>query len=40
LDGYSGITEGLDPRGFLQVRTAEGLRTVFSGGVRELKSNR
>lgn len=35
FDGFSGITEGLDARGFLQVRTAEGLRTVFSGGVRE-----
>ncbi len=35
-----GITEGLDPRGFLQIRTADGLRTAFSGGVREHKSNR
>ena len=33
-DGYSGITAGLDPRGFLQVRTPHGLRTVHSGGVR------
>jgi BirA family transcriptional regulator, biotin operon repressor / biotin---[acetyl-CoA-carboxylase] ligase len=33
--GYSGITAGLDSRGFLQVRTAEGLRTVHSGGVRD-----
>lgn len=32
--GYEGTTEGLDGRGFLQVRTAEGLRTVLSGGVR------
>ena len=33
--GYTGITEGLDDRGFLRVRTAEGrLRTVISGGVR------
>ncbi len=32
--GYEGVTEGLDDRGFLQVRTASGLRTVFSGGVR------
>jgi BirA family biotin operon repressor/biotin-[acetyl-CoA-carboxylase] ligase len=32
--GYDGITEGLDERGFLQVRTAQGLRTVLSGGVR------
>jgi BirA family transcriptional regulator, biotin operon repressor / biotin---[acetyl-CoA-carboxylase] ligase len=29
-----GVTEGLDGRGFLQVRTAEGLRTVLSGTVR------
>jgi BirA family transcriptional regulator, biotin operon repressor / biotin---[acetyl-CoA-carboxylase] ligase len=29
--GFEGMTEGLDPRGFLQVRTAEGLRTVLSG---------
>jgi len=29
-----GTTEGLDARGFLQVRTAEGLRTVLSGTVR------
>jgi BirA family transcriptional regulator, biotin operon repressor / biotin---[acetyl-CoA-carboxylase] ligase len=33
--GYSGVTAGLDPRGFLQVRTADGLRTVHSGGVRD-----
>ncbi len=32
--GYEGTTEGLDARGFLLVRTAEGLRTVLSGGVR------
>jgi BirA family biotin operon repressor/biotin-[acetyl-CoA-carboxylase] ligase len=30
----AGITEGLDGRGFLQVRTSEGLRTVLSGTVR------
>jgi BirA family transcriptional regulator, biotin operon repressor / biotin---[acetyl-CoA-carboxylase] ligase len=34
--GYSGVTVGLDTRGFLQVRTADGLRTVHSGGVRDL----
>lgn len=34
-DEYSGTTEGLDARGFLLVRTAQGLRTVYSGGVRE-----
>lgn len=32
--GLDGVTEGLDGRGFLQVRTAEGLRTVVSGTVR------
>lgn len=32
--GYEGVTEGLDNRGFLQVRTERGLRTVLSGGVR------
>ena len=32
--GFEGVTEGLDPRGFLQVRTADGLRTVLSGTVR------
>jgi BirA family transcriptional regulator, biotin operon repressor / biotin---[acetyl-CoA-carboxylase] ligase len=32
--GYDGVTEGLDERGFLRVRTPQGLRTVLSGGVR------
>ena len=32
---FSGTTAGLDDRGFLQVRTPAGLRTVLSGGVRE-----
>jgi birA, biotin-[acetyl-CoA-carboxylase] ligase region len=32
---FEGTTEGLDPRGFLQVRTAHGVRTVLSGTVRE-----
>jgi BirA family transcriptional regulator, biotin operon repressor / biotin---[acetyl-CoA-carboxylase] ligase len=32
-----GITEGLDSRGFLQVRTDEGLRTVLSGTVRPVR---
>jgi BirA family transcriptional regulator, biotin operon repressor / biotin---[acetyl-CoA-carboxylase] ligase len=40
LEGYEGITDGLDARGFLQIRTAAGLQTVFSGGVRGLKINR
>jgi len=30
-----GTTEGLDERGFLQMRTAQGLRTILSGTVRE-----
>lgn len=33
--GFEGVTEGLDSRGFLQVRTAKGLRTVLSGTVRK-----
>ncbi len=33
--GYSGVTAGLDTRGFLQVRTTQDLRTVHSGGVRD-----
>ena len=32
--GFEGVTAGLDPRGFLQVRTAHGVRTVLSGTVR------
>ena len=32
---FAGITEGLDPRGFLLVRTEKDLRTVLSGTVRE-----
>jgi BirA family transcriptional regulator, biotin operon repressor / biotin---[acetyl-CoA-carboxylase] ligase len=32
--GMEGVTEGLDARGFLQVRTTEGLRTVLSGTVK------
>jgi len=32
--GVSGVTEGLDARGFLKVRTKEGLRIVYSGTVR------
>jgi BirA family transcriptional regulator, biotin operon repressor / biotin---[acetyl-CoA-carboxylase] ligase len=30
-----GTTEGLDDRGFLQVRTAQGLQTILSGTVRQ-----
>lgn len=33
--GYTGVTAGLDARGFLRVRTTDGVRTVLSGGVRE-----
>jgi BirA family biotin operon repressor/biotin-[acetyl-CoA-carboxylase] ligase len=29
-----GVTEGLDSRGFLQVRTSSGLKSVYSGTVR------
>ena len=32
--GLEGVTAGLDARGFLQVRTNEGLRVVLSGTVR------
>ena len=32
--GYEAVTEGLDERGFLRVRTRDGVRTVLSGGVR------
>jgi BirA family biotin operon repressor/biotin-[acetyl-CoA-carboxylase] ligase len=34
-DTFSGVTDGLDSRGFLRVRTENGVRTVLSGGVRE-----
>lgn len=36
--GYTGVTAGLDARGFLRVQTADGIRTVLSGGVREMKA--
>jgi BirA family transcriptional regulator, biotin operon repressor / biotin---[acetyl-CoA-carboxylase] ligase len=32
--GFEGVTEGLDGRGFLQVRTSQGSRLVFSGTIR------
>jgi BirA family biotin operon repressor/biotin-[acetyl-CoA-carboxylase] ligase len=32
--GFEGVTEGLDPRGFLRVRTGDGTRIVYSGTVR------
>jgi len=34
---FSGVTAGMDSRGFLLVETVEGIRTVYSGGVREAK---
>jgi BirA family transcriptional regulator, biotin operon repressor / biotin---[acetyl-CoA-carboxylase] ligase len=34
--GYEGVTEGLDERGFLLVRTESGLKTVLSGTVRAI----
>ena len=33
-EGFEGVTAGLDSRGFLQVRTPQGLRTMLSGTVR------
>ena len=33
--GYEGTTRGLDESGFLRVETAQGMRTVLSGGVRK-----
>jgi BirA family biotin operon repressor/biotin-[acetyl-CoA-carboxylase] ligase len=35
--GFDGITDGLDASGFLRVKTSSGVRTVISGGVRELQ---
>jgi len=37
--GFEGVTEGLDERGFLRVRTADGIRTVLSGGVRPVSGS-
>lgn len=37
--GYDGITDGLDERGFLRVRTENGVRIVLSGGVRPVDKN-
>ncbi|MGA2980786.1 MAG: biotin--[acetyl-CoA-carboxylase] ligase [Terriglobales bacterium] len=36
--GLAGVTEGLDERGFLRIRTAEGLQTVVSGTVRTIST--
>ncbi len=38
VSAIAGVTEGLDARGFLQVRTAEGLRPVLSGTVRTISN--
>jgi BirA family biotin operon repressor/biotin-[acetyl-CoA-carboxylase] ligase len=35
--GFAGVTEGLDGRGFLNVRTGEGLRTILSGTVKAIE---
>ncbi len=35
--GYTGVTAGLDEKGFLRVQTDDGVRRVLSGGVRERK---
>lgn len=35
-EGYTGVTAGLDELGFLRVKTQAGMRTVLSGGVREI----
>jgi BirA family biotin operon repressor/biotin-[acetyl-CoA-carboxylase] ligase len=37
--GYTGTTAGLDARGFLLIETESSLRTVLSGGVRELSKS-
>lgn len=34
--GYEGVTDGLDERGFLRIKTERGVRTVLHGGVRAL----
>ena len=34
--GFTGETVGLDARGFLRVKTDEGVKTVLSGGVRKV----
>ena len=36
---FEGTTEGLDPRGFLLVRTTKGIQTVLSGTVRERETS-
>jgi BirA family biotin operon repressor/biotin-[acetyl-CoA-carboxylase] ligase len=34
-----GVTAGLDKHGFLLVRTADGLITVRTGGIRDAEKN-
>src|SRR4051812_944705 len=34
--GYEGVTDGVDDRGFLRIRTSNGIRTALSGAVRAL----
>ena len=36
----TGVTEGLDAHGFLRVRTAKGLVTVQTGGIRAVEARR
>ncbi len=35
--GFEGVTEGLDDRGFLRVRTSSGLQTILSGSVKTIE---
>jgi BirA family biotin operon repressor/biotin-[acetyl-CoA-carboxylase] ligase len=35
--GVEGVTEGLDDRGFLNVRTSNGLQTILSGSVKTIE---
>ena len=37
--GFEGVTEGLDPRGFLKVHTSGGVRIVYSGTVKIVASS-
>lgn len=37
--GFEGVTDGLDPRGFLRVHTHAGLRIVYSGTVRPITNH-
>ncbi|HUR36809.1 MAG TPA: biotin--[acetyl-CoA-carboxylase] ligase [Terriglobales bacterium] len=36
--GFTGETVGLDARGFLRVKTDDGVKTVLSGGVRKVST--